>query len=334
MDAAAAEGALLEWTVGSNALALVMAAQQRGVLDALRVGATPDSVAASTGIEAVQALRVCMALEALQVVERDGSLYRLTEGWATVAGANRPVALRDRFGLLEPLRRGLLGAFDPPLDFGAVDPAEAVALARSVWGVANSPMALESWATLDAAMPEVRAVWEAGCRHAEFGCGAGRDLLRVVAMYPKVTAVGYDILPHVLDHARALARELDINDRVELRCQDVLTAQEEAAFDTIVWSQMFFEPAIRPLAFRSIRRALKRGGFLVMSMMAELPDPEKVAQTNPQRMQLTAAVAYRRWSIHWPQTKQLVAETEAAGFAHLHTIPHPRTPFLAFRMES
>ena len=72
--------------------------------------------------------------------------------------------------------------------------------------------ALASWAELDAQMPEVRKVWRTGARHAEFGCGAGRDLVRIPAMYPRVEAVGYDILENVLKHARDLADRAGVAD--------------------------------------------------------------------------------------------------------------------------
>jgi cyclopropane fatty-acyl-phospholipid synthase-like methyltransferase len=333
MHLSAAENALLEWTTAANALALLTAMQTSGALGLLRDPTTPEVLASRVGTEPEQAKRVCMALEALQVVRREGSKYQLTQGWAAIAADDRPAALGDRLTATQPLQRALAGCFDPPRQFDEVAADEAVAMARSVWGVPTSQAALESWAALDAAMPEVRSVWQAGARHAEFGCGAGRDLLRVVAMYPKVSAVGYEMLPYVLDHARQLARDLAIEDRVEFRCQDFLTTSAEAEWDTIVWSQMFFAPEVRPAAIAIIKRALRPGGLLIMQAMADLPEPEAIDPSLSLRAQLLVAVAYRRWNLYWPRAADLRAELEQSGFSHLHTVPHPRTTFMVLRLD-
>jgi len=331
MDLAAAETALMEWSMAGNALAFLRAVHSHGGFDALREPATADEYATRTSIEPRHALHICMALEALQIVAHDGDRYRLTDGWATVSAPDRPVALSDRLAVATPLQQALAGCFAQASEFGEVDPDEAVALACSVWGVAKSPAALESWGGLDDAMPEVRDVWRAGARHAEFGCGAGRDLIRVAAMYPAVAVVGYDLLPHVLEHARRLAADCGVSDRVELRCEDVLAAQVEDAFETIVWSHMFFSGPDRVAAVASILRALKPGGYLIMPFMADLPAVDAVQPTTSVRTQLLIAVAYRRWNIQWPQGDELQAEMEGYGFIHLHTIPHPRTPFMVMR---
>jgi SAM-dependent methyltransferase len=332
MDLTSAENTLQEWTVAANALALLRAVYTSGLYEYLRNPITPAEVAARLGIDPQQTEHVCMALEALQVLRRNGSTYQLTEGWAMVGAEDRPAALGDRLATTQLLQQAIAGCFTPPPGFDAVPAEEAVALARSAWGEPNSPVALQSWAALDASMPEVRAVWEAGARHAEFGCGAGRDLLRVVVMYPNVSAVGYEILPYVAELARQQAVSLGIEDRVEVRCENVQSATAQAEFDTIVWSQMFFLPESRPATIASIKRALKPGGLLVMVLMPDLPDPEGIEPTLPVRAQMLVSVAYPRWSIYWPQSVKVRDELERAGFVHLHTIPHPRTTYLVMRL--
>jgi len=324
----------LEWTVAANALAMLRAAHHAGLFDALRAPVTPTEVAAQLGLDPQQTQRACMALEALQVLHHKGGAYQLTEGWAMVAADNQPAALGDRLGVTPHLQRAIADCFNPSIGFESVPLEEAVALARSVWGVPNSPTALQSWATLDAAMPEVRAVWEAGGRHAEFGCGAGRDLLRVAVMYPNVTVVGYEILPHVLEHSRQLAASLGLEDRVEFRLEDVQTATAQTEFDTIVWSQMFFPPDTRPATIASLKRALKPDGLLIMPLMADLPAREKIEATLPVQAQLLASLAYPRWNIYWRPDAEIQPELEQAGFTHLHTLPHPRTPFVVMRLTA
>jgi SAM-dependent methyltransferase len=333
MDLAKAEANLLDWMIGANAVALITALQDSGGFDSLREPLSAKEFADRLHIDFTQAQRVLMALHSLNIVELTQGQYRITDGWAKITSENRPAALGDRLGILTPLRRGLAASLNDPSDFESVEPAEAVALARSVWGVANSTEALQSWAELDAAMPEVREVWKAGGRHAEFGCGAGRDLIRIAAMYPKVRAVGYDMLEYVLDHARELAHLVSVEDRVELHCADILELNEDDAFDTIVWSHMFFGPDVRSKAIASVKRALRHGGYLIMPFMADLPEPSAVKDTSPARFQLLVAAAYARWNIYWPTGANLKAEIENEGFSHLHTIPHPRTPFMVMRYD-
>jgi SAM-dependent methyltransferase len=329
-----AENALAEWTVAANALALLRAAHTSGAFARLCELTPIEELASDLRLNLQQTRQVCMALEALGVANRDGNAYRLTEGWATMMAADRPTSLGDRLELTRLLATAIDSCFDDPLGFAAVSPEEAVGLARSVWGVPGSPDALKSWTDLDAQMPEVRAVWQAGGRHAEFGCGAGRDLLRVVAMYPGVTAVGYELLPHVAEHARQLAAALDIEDRVEFRIEDVQTAAASAEFDTMVWSQIFFPPEVRPATIASIKRAIKPDGLLIMPLMADLPEPDAVPPTAAGRAQLLIAVAYRRWALYWPSASDVQREMERAGFEHLYTIPHPRTPFVVVRLPT
>jgi len=331
MDLAAAENLLLEWSTAGSALALLRTAHGAGFFARLAEPAAPEEVAGELGLDVTRTRRVCMALEALQILRREGSAYRLAEGWAEMNADDRPATLGDRLAILPLVQNAVARCLEPSVGFDAVPPEEAVTLANSVWGVPSSPAALESWAALDEAMPEVRAVWRAGCRHAEFGCGAGRDLLRIVVMYPRVEAVGYECLPHVVEPARRLAASLGVETRVEFRLEDVRNASARDEFDTIVWSQMFFPPAGRSATIASLRRALKPAGFLIMPLMPDLPAPEDVEPTLAMRFLLLTSLAYARWDIHWPASHDVRAELERAGFLHLHTIPHTRTPFMVMR---
>lgn len=331
MDVMAAEASFGEWMLGANAMALLGAAERCGLIDMLRERRTVGEAAAELGLDVAQIGRVCMALEALRVVRRQGAVYVLTDAWQSLTAHDRPAVLADRLGLVRVVTRALAECFEPAPGFDGVDAEEAVALAASVWGVPQSAEARKSWEGLDDEMPEVRDAWRAGARHAEFGCGAGRDLLRVAAMYPQVTAVGYDVLPHVLEPAKELSAALGLGERVEFRLEDVTALSLVDEFDTIMWSQMFFSGADRTATIECIRRALKPGGLVVMPLMPDLPDPERVEATPANRSTLLLSVAYPRWKIHWPASDEVRSELVQAGFEHLHTLPHPRTPFMVLR---
>ena len=331
MSVADVESRLLEWTVSAGAMDLLGAASRAGLLGWLSEPRSPQQLAAVAGVDGVQAARICHALLALGVVTHEGGRFALADDWAEALSPDRPLRFEDRLGFVDAWRNGLAQALDASPGFGAVDEAEAVALARGVWGAATSPAALQSWADLDAAMPEVREVWQAGGRHAEFGCGAGRDLVRVAAMYPGMRCVGYDVLPAVLETARELARAVGVEGRVELRCADVRELDVHGAYDTAVWSQMFFPPPTREASVAMLRRALRPGGYVVLPMMADLPAPDATAPNTPHRLATLVAVSYARWQLQWPTAEALSAEMQRHGFAHLYTLPHPRTPFLVMR---
>jgi SAM-dependent methyltransferase len=329
-----AEERLLSWMAGANALSLLQALERTGALSVLCEPTDSEAFGKARGIGPQHAERILMALNAAEVVERVEGGYRLVPEWQHILRDDRPAALRDRLGFLDPVRLGLASVLEQPAAFDEVSEQESEKLARSVWGVATSPEALTSWAALDAAMPEVRKVWEGGARHAEFGCGAGRDLVRIPAMYPNVEAVGYDILEGVLKHARNLANRAGVGDRVVLRVQNVLEIDEENAFDTIMWSHMFFAPgAVRDRAIAVIRKSLRPGGYLIIPFMAALPQADTVKATPAMLFFLTISVAYRRWNIYWPRAEELRDELENVGFRHVATIAHPRTPFMALQLE-
>ena len=334
MSIQSAENALLEWTAGAYALALLRAVHDDGLFAALKDPLTVEEIAAQRGLDPRQTRRVCMALEALQIVRREGETYQLTEGWAWLGADDRPALLANRLAVTEPLLEAIAGCFNPPLGFDAVSAEEALTLARSAWGMPNSPEALRSFRELDASMPAVRDVWQAGGRHAEFGCGAGRDLLRIAVMYPDVTAVGYEILPHVIEEGRAQAAQLGVGDRVSFRVEDVQDVSAQDEFDTLLWSQMFFPPETRPATIASIKRALKPGGLLLMVLMGDLPDLEQVEPALATCMQMLMAIAYRRWNIYWPPSADVRRELEREGFTHVDTIPHPRTTYIVMRLDS
>jgi len=334
MTIAEVEAKLLEWTAAANALELISAVRRQGVLASLRSGATPEEIALQTNVDVEQARRICLALQALEIVESDGSTFRLAGGWRDVDSPDRPLALGDRLDYVSVLKVGVASAFDSAPGFEEVPVHESVALARSIWGAPQSPVALESWAGLDAAMPEVRAVWQAGARHAEFGCGAGRDLIRVVAMYRNVTAVGYELIPEVMRHAQELATALGVASRVALRCQDVRDAQADSEFDTLLWSQMFFPPESRHATLETIKRALRPGGYLIMPLLADMPDEKNIDTSVLTRMRMLVSVAYNRWGLYWPKGESVRREVEESGFVHVRSLPHPRTPFLVMQLPA
>ena len=153
-------------------------------------------------------------------------------------------------------------------------------------------------------------------------------------MYPTVSAVGYELIPEVLQHARELAESLRVDSRVSLRCEDVRDVRVEGEFDTLLWSQMFFPPESRKATLKAIRRSLRPGGYLIMPLLADMPQAGKVDTGVATRMRMLVSVAYNRWGLYWPRAESVRREAEGYGFVHMHSLPHPRTPFLVMQLPA
>jgi hypothetical protein len=94
---------------------------------------------------------------------------------------------------------------------------------------------------------------------------------------------------------------------------------------------MFFTGDARPAALRVIRRALVRGGYLLMPLMPVVPEPQETHAAPATRGLLLARLAYPRWGIRWDDPAEVRSEVESAGFEFVREIPNPRTPYLLFR---
>lgn len=207
------------WLAGATATALLRAALDCGLLEAARTPVSVPEIAA-TGLQEPLVGDLCVALDAHGVLLREGAQYRLAP---EIAFLLSPEAMRSLRILLDWSRaqgRALEG-------IGAVAPPASPAGRAVVAAIADE-------------MPEVRAIWEAGGRHCELGCGVGGQLLGRLALFPRLTSVGVDMDGPLLEQARQTALRLGVADRVELRHIDARELRDDGAFDTLQWSQFFF----------------------------------------------------------------------------------------------
>ena len=175
------------------------------------------------------------------------------------------------------------------------------------------------WAGL---YPEMAAKIEAGGCYVEFGCGIGGALLSTLLLYPRATAIGFEINAQVIAETRRLAAELGVADRLTMRHMDVRDVTEEAAYDTAFWSQGFFPEESRQAALAAIFRAMKPGGYLGIPGFegGEPPTPEERSGLYGRAYALNRLI-YAQWGIPAPAADELCAMVEAAGFECIRMIP-------------
>lgn len=303
-----------ELAVRAQAFAVLRAASDAGILAAARVPTSPAAIAAATGLDAGRVADICLALDAHGILVREGGAYRLAPAYAALLSDQAIQPLPNFIARTAVLTRALERAAHPAGAYTALDAEDALVLARAADGSAAVGVLAER-------LPEARAAWEAGGRHAEFGCGVGGELLRLLALFPQLTAVGVELEPAVLAQARHTAAAAGVADRVELRAGDARDVPEAATFDTIQWSQFFFPADSRPATLATIRHALKPGGVLFMPLQPpSMPaSPEELHELRGQ-LYATTRLAFGGWGIPWRGADDLRAEVEDAGFVFVRVV--------------
>ena len=166
-------------------------------------------------------------------------------------------------------------------------------------------------------MPEVRAIWEAGGRHCELGCGVGGQLFGRLALFSRLTSVGVDMDGALLEQARQTAVRLGVADRVALRHIDARELRNDAAFDTLQWSQFFFPVESRAATLAVIYRALRPGGYLLVPLPRSAPGSADQLHSPAGRTSAVNQLVFGCWGIVWQNDDQVRAEVEGAGFTIL-----------------
>jgi protein-L-isoaspartate O-methyltransferase len=103
-----------------------------------------------------------------------------------------------------------------------------------------------------------------GARMLDVGTGIGALAVGFAQAFPHLQVTGIDVLPRVLELARARVQGSQVADRVALRCQDVADLTEDAVYD-MVWVPAPFVP--QPALTAGIARiftALRPGGLVMI----------------------------------------------------------------------
>jgi ubiquinone/menaquinone biosynthesis C-methylase UbiE len=132
-------------------------------------------------------------------------------------------------------------------------------------------MAEESAQTVVAALddaiiplvPELAERLEAGIEVADIGCGSGRALNHLAALYPASRFTGYDLSLEAVDNANREAMKAGLGN-VEFVAVDATHLPGDARFDLILTFDAVHDQAHPAAVLANIRRLLKPGGVYLM----------------------------------------------------------------------
>jgi SAM-dependent methyltransferase len=304
-------GTLSESVWSASALS---AAVEAGFVEALAAPATAAEIGARTDAPTVLVERVLDVLVALGVVRRTGDRFEATPGLATFQNPNG-------IDYLKADLRALL------LQSGAFNSAAKRRQLEIGWRFTD-PEILQAQGTLSKAatemisklmVPNLEGLADrlAGPDAAllDVGCGAAGFAISVAEAYPTLKVVGLEPAPAPLAEARRNVEAAGLGDRVEVRNITVQALADKDAFDLAWLPQMFLPRAVFAEGLRTVRAALRPGGWLLTASMGVPGEGLK-----PALARLRATL----WgNTEAPDAEAVLAEVRAAGFEPAMIAPGP-----------
>lgn len=329
----AASAQLNGWIAGEQALALLRAALDEGVLAALVEPLTAAELATRTGLRAGRLTDFLLALDAHGIVARDGDRYRLAPAFATLLLSRMMPPLVDQLGRSAAIKRLLTPRDAHEGNFALLAPEEALVFARSVAPNPLSPHTATLHRGMVAAVPALLARWESGARHLDLGCGVGGLLLGLATAFPRLQAVGIELEPQIAAEARRRAAAAGVAERVDVRQGNALDLAEIAAYDSVVWAQQFFPTPTRASALAVARRAIKEGGFLLVPAFVggEPPADDAALHSPAGQTYALSRLRFAAWDVPALSREALLDEVTAAGFTFDCAVPFTITTLSVFR---
>ncbi|GAC1649381.1 MAG: hypothetical protein NVS4B9_40530 [Ktedonobacteraceae bacterium] len=111
-------------------------------------------------------------------------------------------------------------------------------------------------------MPEVHARLERGITLADVGCGRGCTVVKLAQAYPNSHFVEYDMYGPSIEHARLLAQQAGVIERVRFQQLDASQGLPEQ-YDVITTFDVIHDSAQPRELLQSIRAALQPNGRYV-----------------------------------------------------------------------
>lgn len=112
-------------------------------------------------------------------------------------------------------------------------------------------------------VPGLVARLEAGIDVADIGCGIGRAMIRLAALYPKSHFTGFDLCADAIMMAELEAADLEL-DNIRFHAVDATKLEGDAAFDAIFTFDAVHDQAHPAAVLSHIKRLLKPDGVYLM----------------------------------------------------------------------
>ncbi len=301
------------------------AAVELGLVDALDEPRTAEDVARIVGATPDGVERLCRALVALGVLEREGTRYRApTEVRAALSRDGEGSIARvihHHHAQVAPLMARL---------------ADAVRTGRpqhAAWPFASPEPADHAYAELARHPDEHESFLEAMDRSSEgvgraiaatvdlsrvgrlvdLGCGGGGVARELLEALPGLVVESFDV-PEACARARARSVAAGLGDRHLVRAGDLLVGVDATGADVALLSAILadWSPAERARILDGARRALRPGGLLLVS--ETLLDDDRTGPPSAALLSLVMLVAMRGDQL---SAADLRRELEAAGFGEV-----------------
>ncbi|WP_127508136.1 SAM-dependent methyltransferase [Actinoplanes solisilvae] len=259
---------LAAWSRGAQAVALLSAANESGYLAYLATPRTLDEFAQFAGLPDGTAADLLAALAAHDVISSSDGQFQLTEDTAAAFDGIRDIGAKIEEAALavrrvaEVTRTGSA----PLTDSDALLVAKASALRPS-----GSPASQAIITKVLDATPEIRDILAAGGRLLDVGSGVSGFVVNALSLLPSMRATTVELVGEVAAVPAAKAKELGIDDRLDVRVMDARDFDEPAAYDAAFWAQPFFSNSTRAAALAMILRSLRPGGLLMVQQIAAEP---------------------------------------------------------------
>jgi len=301
---------LTAWTRGAQALALVSTANERGYLAYLTSPRSAAQFAAFAALPGGTAADILAALTELGVTEEsDGRTQLSADLSAQLSGVTDFAAKIDEAALSARQVASVTSTGQAPL---TADEALVVAKAFALRPTGGPQRAGALVEKLLEATPEMRNAISGG-RLLDVGSGVSGFVLSAAAVLPGLRATTLELIPAVAAVAIARAKELGVDDRIDVRVLDARDLDEPSAYDAAFWAQPFFPEPTRAATLAMILRSLRPGGLLLVQQMnVEPTDAGAHAEFTLRRL-----VAHAHDVPHGRPLADVVAEAEQAGFEPL-----------------
>jgi SAM-dependent methyltransferase len=299
---------LAEWARGAQALALLEATFAQGWIPFLAEPRDLATVAKHFRQDPDRVRDVLAALVANGIAGTESGRWQLTPEVAATIAEDAPLDLGAKVSHARLVARQV----GDVVRTGAapLSAEEAVVVARA-FAFRPGPGARAVVTMLFEPMPEM---WEAmgNGRLLDVGSGAGGFVLTAATMLPGMRATTLEVVPQVAAVAAARAKDLGVDDRIDVRCVDARDFVAADPYDAAFWAQPFFPAATRAATLATIKRSLRPGGLLLVQ--------ELEAPSAGPGFALRRLVAQAQGLPFARSIEDLVAECAEAGFTDARII--------------